>query len=231
MPHGKSYINLQELSNQVLSLGEFCMGTDEFVTEDAMMYMLNVALAELHDILSNVFQDYFLARADLLVDGANGGDNALLPSDFQRAVKVFYNSGSSRYPVSKFMLDDLNRLDQETASPGSVYRYRILGEAIYFVPPPPLGAGTFELWYVPRYQYLEDWADTVHISVPIMWTDFVVNDVIARLLAKEESDPTYFMNKKEEARNRIISTASQRDAGRPEQVADVTSIDVYDVYP
>lgn len=224
---GKSWVTLRELSNRVLAAGEFTMdaaGT-EFVTEAEMIFNLNSALAELHDMLAGVYQDYFIAKADLIVDG-NGpsADSAMLPPDFQRALKVFYVDSGGRTPVRRFMLDDLATLSPVAGirGYGENYTYRILGEEVHFLPSPAAGSpATFELWYIPRYQYLDDWSARIHISVPVSWVDYVVFDVVARFLAKEESDPSYFVMKREECRKRITAAATQRDAGSPGRVTDV----------
>jgi hypothetical protein len=229
---------MKELANRVLAAGEFQMGTagTEFCSNEEMLFNLNSALAEMHDLLADVFQDYFIAKANLVVDG-NGGtqDSAMLPEDFQRCLKVFYVTGTSRTPVDRFMLDDLSTLNDYpifSIGSGAGYKYRIMGEEVHFIPTPPAGsAAEFELWYVPRYQYLEDWADRIHISVPVSWTDYVVYDVVARLLAKEESDPSYFLAKREECRQRFIAAATQRDAGRPQRMTEVSIPSYEDILP
>jgi hypothetical protein len=56
--------------------------------------------------------------------------------------------------------------------------------------------------------------DSVDWAVPFGWTAYIVNDVCAQLMAREESDPTPWLARKEEAKKLIVDAALKRDLGK-----------------
>lgn len=216
-------LKLSELKAIILDQAD--MTNSGFITDTRLTYWINAELSELHDLLVVSFEDYFLAKE--IIPLAGDIENYTLPDDFYKDIKVFYVDGTKRYRLRRFMIEEFDRYSNDYYA---VYPfngvsevdlfYRIIGNEIYVAPPPSLG-GKLELWYVPQFERLIDPNDTVHFQVPIGWEDFVVCGVAARCLAKEESDPTFFVIKKAEIKQRIIEAAETRDEGGENRVVDV----------
>jgi hypothetical protein len=59
-----------------------------------------------------------------------------------------------------------------------------------------------------------DLTDSITWNVPFAWTNYVVWDVCAQLMAREESDFNFWMGRKMEAKQVILNAAMNRDLGR-----------------
>ena len=216
-------LKLSELKAIILDQAD--MTDSGFITDTRLTYWINAELSELHDLLVTSFEDYFLAKE--IIPLAGDTENYALPDDFYKAIKVFYVDGLNRYRLRRFMVEELDQFSNDYYSAythnGLNYVdlfYRIVGNELY-VAPLPAGTGAIEFWYVPQFERLVDPNDTVHFQVPIGWEDFVICGVAARCLAKEESDPTFFLGKKMEIKQRIIDAAEARDQGGENRVVDV----------
>jgi hypothetical protein len=65
-----------------------------------------------------------------------------------------------------------------------------------------------------RARVYSDVTDTDDWQIPFNWSNFVVFDVCAQLMAREESDFNYWMARKVEAAQQITSAAMQRNLGK-----------------
>jgi len=214
-------LKLSELKAIILDQAD--MTDSGFITDIRLTYWINAELSELHDLLIDSFEDYFLAKKIITLAGDT--ENYALPDDFYKAIKVFYMDGTNRYRLRRFMMEELDQYSNDYYSayvmaPEVDLCYRVEGNEIYIAPTPSLG-GRLELWYIPQLERLVDPNDTVHFQIPIGWEDYVVCGVVARCLAKEESDPTFFLMKKAEIKARIIEMAATRDEGGENRVVDV----------
>ena len=120
-------------------------------------------------------------------------------------------------------MDDLGFDNEYSASLGATLRnlrYRVLGQKIYFTPRPGQ-SGTIEIFYIPGFTRVLQ--DDAPISFPIQvgWEDVVISGMAARLLQREESDPSVMLLEKAQGIQRIKNAAADRDAGEPHRVADV----------
>jgi hypothetical protein len=169
-------------------------------------------------MLVTSYEDYFYSTGSITL--VNGTDNYALPTDVYKLRKVFYKEGTDRYIVRRMSLDDLSNV-AGTVYPKHNYRYRMMGQRIFLSPIP--GTGTLELWYVPEYAVLTSDSSTVALVVPVVgWDDYLVLCVAIRCLLKEESDVTALLIEKQAFEKRLVKAASERDAGEPESVIDVS---------
>jgi len=199
------------------------MDASEFVTETEALNWLNLAVGELHEILVGLFEDYFLSRVEL----QPGKMEYVLPDDFFKLLKV-YDTDSGQ-PIRRFTLDD--NLPGSYQSDSFVKtRYRIMGNKIIFNKDLPHLA---ELWYAPQPQIINDLKDELQVSIPINWSGFLADDITARMLAKEESDYSFYELRKAQFVKRCKEVASERDAGESKVVVDVyrrdLEVDDYDL--
>jgi hypothetical protein len=84
----------------------------------------------------------------------------------------------------------------------------------------PSRAGSLEYWYAPQFAPPATDATVIETAIPVGWEDYVVYQVVAQLLAKEESDPSFWMQERDRAMQRILAAMTPRDAGEPKAVSD-----------
>jgi len=75
------------------------------------------------------------------------------------------------------------------------------------------------LWYVPRCPVLVN--DTDIVDGVNGWEQYIIASVCAKVMVKQEMDPSPFAAEKESMRERIIDEAANRNAGDPSTVTDV----------
>lgn len=210
------------------------VGTAEWTT------FINKAMFELYDLLTTVYEDYFLADPIQftsdgttfiydLPDGSNEFTNAITQATF--TPKPFYklmgvdlalqNSPNGYVTVNKFNFIDRNRfVYPNTAS--TIYgvfnlQYRVMGDKIQFIPTPSANQG-LRLWYIPRLTELLSDTDTTDIGIS-GWLEYVVVRAAKYALDKEESDTTKLDEELIFMKQRIEESASNRDAGQPDKIS------------
>jgi hypothetical protein len=212
-------VTLSELQTSIKDQAD--MENSSFIDDTQLTYWINVAIAELHDLLVASFAEYFVKKIEFSL--VANQEQYLLPSDFFKAIKLFYREGDNRFQLKRFMMEELGRYSDEVINSvinNQYLRYRIIGGLIYFAPLPN-AAGTVELWYVPHATKLVDSGDKIHYSVPVGWEDYIVTSCVIRCLAKEESDVSFWMQRKAFLIQHIQDMASDRDEGESERVTDV----------
>lgn len=190
--------------------------TDAFASQAEVLDVANDALAELHDLLVEVWDDY-LTKQDTSTTLSTTVQYVSLPTDFYKVIACFILDNSQRYELLPFEWLDYSGIN--TSEQSSRPRYRPVGNKMWF-DRIPVSAYTLELWYVPQFQPITDRNEVVPLYIYPGWESFIVYHVAAYLLAKEESDPTYCVTQRELARKRIESVAANRNAAKPKMVID-----------
>lgn len=184
---------------------------------------VNDGISSLHDMLVNSFEDYYRSLSNISV--VSGTAAYSLPSDFYKVLKVFALSGSQRYQLKRFQLDELDVLQDEFipyARQLSNMTYRVLGSQIWFAPEPN-ASGAVELWYAPQATVLSGDGDTVTVYAPVSWWEEYVSLYAAvKLKVRERTDPGPLMMLLQKCEQRIMSAAQERDAGEPQRVTDTS---------
>jgi len=215
-----SVTTLAEL--RVKAIHDADMTSSGFAVADRVDEDINLELGELYDLVVMAYEDDFVTTANVSV--VTGTESYSLPSDFYKSRKVFWKTSDRRYRLRRFMLSDLeSRIGDYTAlgSSGRNLYYRVLGDKIYFSPK-PIESGTVELFYLPEMTKLVADSDPISFSIPVSsWEDAVIAGAAARLLIREDSDPTPLLSRKASVIQRIMRAASDRDAGEPQRVTDV----------
>lgn len=185
---------------------------------------INAAMGELYDLLVTAYEDYFYSTSDVtLVSGTESYD---LPTDFYKAVKVYYKeSNGARWDMARFTMSEL--ADRTYGVPSVAesrhLRYRIMGDKIIFHPE-PLASGTVELWYIPELTKLatdgSDASTAITFCAPVQWEEYLIVSTAIRLLDREESDSSMLRAERDRMTARIISSAADRDAGEPMRIND-----------
>jgi len=195
------------------------MTNSEFVTDAGITRWINLELSELHDMIVNTQEDYYTSRWSF--SSTSTSNEILLPVDFYKMIKLFDVSNGGRVAVPRFMVGDLET-DPDYASTSTNPSYRIVGQRVFIN---PASAYDFEMWYIPQFKKLVNLTDEISLAIPEGWEDFVIAGVAARCLAKEESDPSFFLSRKNAVAARIATMLTLRDAG-PTCMVDVYRRDI-----
>lgn len=211
-----------------------------FVTMPEWNSYINQSYFELYDLLTTVYEDYYLAPAILFTTNGtqylfdlptgvntftNSAGGTFTPAPFYklRGVDLALNNASNAFvTIDKFNFGDRNRfVYPNTAS--TIYgvfnmRYRLMGSQIEFIPTPSAGQ-QIRLWYIPRLAELL--RDTDIVDGISGWTEYIITDAAIKALQKEESDVTVLAAQKMALIKRIEESAMNRDVGSPDTITDV----------
>lgn len=197
-----------------------------FVSDAEIVDYINVAMAEIHDLLVDKYEDYYVSTTTYTLPGGNPGT---LPATFYKALGVDFDSGGVSYRLKRYSFQERNMYN----SPGAVAariadtRYAIQGNQIKFIPDPTT-SGTVTLHYVPEAQRFSSGSTSATIvslapAIANGYEEYVVVDAAIKCLLKEESDVQPHMVYKEQLRKRLEAAAGNRDAGESYKISDVNT--------
>lgn len=196
-----------------------------FVSDSEFNQYISDSYAELYDLLVSKFEDYYVA-GPLTFTVASGASSYTLPADFYKLKGVDRSSnGSSDW----YSLRAFNFAQRNSRRSTNLHRsnypdlsYKIFGNTLRFTPDDD-AAGTYRLWYIPRYTALT--LDTDTVDGVNGWEIYIVTDAAIKALQKEESDVSVLMQQKMMLIKRIEDMAANRDVGEPETVTDIRNQD------
>lgn len=215
-----------------------------FVTLPEWNSYINQAMFELYDLLVTSYNDYFMAPyASFTMNGSSvshplpdgttafidSNGNSFVPQPFYKmlGVDLALNTANNAYvSVPKFVWADRNKfVYPNTAS--TIYgvfnlRYRVMGSNIEFIPTPS-GNQTIRLSYIPRLRQLLQETDTTTDGIS-GWIEYVIVRAAIYALAKEESDTSDLKEQLLFVKQRIEESAANRDAGQPDTISDIRSV-------
>lgn len=197
------------------------MENTQFVTDAELTNYINNSYAELYDLLISKYEDYFMADpVQFTLSGTT--TTYTLPSDFYklRGIDTQDGGGSPWSPVDRFNFEDRNASVVPNLYSGVEVMYRLAGGKIRFTPEDAC-AGTYRLWYIPRFTPLVNNSDV--LSDVMDFDEYIIVDAARKCLVKEESDTTEMNVAKNNLTTRILAMAANRDSNRPETITDVTS--------
>ena len=237
IPVVAGYMSLQQI--RTLSQQKADRVNSSFVTLPEWNGFINLAADELYDLVTTVYEDYqvhepvyFLTNYNQssypLPDGITtfknvNGSTITPPPIYKLAgVDLGLNAAPNGYvSVQKYNFIDRNKyIFPNTAS--TIYgvfglQYRLIGNAIRFIPQ-PASAQTIGIWYVPRRTQLLLETDTTDGYNG--WTNYIITRAAKYALDKEESDTSKLDAEILYLKQRIEESAANRDEGQPDTVAD-----------
>jgi hypothetical protein len=101
---------------------------------------------------------------------------------------------------------------------GTNLLYRVLDQYLELIPTPNIANLNFRLGYIPTYPALVSMTDT--FDGVNGWEEFILFDVVIKMLTKQEADASVWIGEKAETVKRIEAMASARDVGNPQRVSD-----------
>ncbi len=200
------------------------MVNSSFVTDAEIDDMINYEMGDLYDLLVGSFEDHFISTSTIAL--VSGTENYNLPSDFYKLRAVFFKDAGQgqRWRLQRINIAEFEYDYEYYGSVGGFnryMRYRILDDQIYFVPE-PIGSGSIELFYVPEMTKISSDSTPISFNVPTQgWEQYVVAGTAARMLSKEESDPSALLAEQGRIKANIQHMAVNRDAASPERTLDV----------
>lgn len=188
-----------------------------FVTDAELMEYLNQEIARLWTrLVQGQGHPHFRSSTSYTVTPSTTVQ--ALPSDFYQVQECTAVIGGFTGPLRPFMAAERGFLQNSGFSAvNTTTRYRIQANNIEYLPVTQNFTST--LYYTPTQTRLVSGSDVFdgfcgYEAVPIYGACAVV-------LAKEESDPAFYLGLKADAYRDIDALISQRDASNPERVSDV----------
>lgn len=219
----------------------------QFVTTAEVNGYIMQSLYELYDLLIDLYEDYFKAPSAIFFS-INNQQIYPMPNgvtqfhqDLGTSVGPLFTaapaykllgldlglntSNNGWVTVDKYNFIDRNRYFYPNSA-STIYgvfncQYRWLGNNLELIPYPSSNQ-PFRIQYIPRLPVLLQPQDITTTSIS-GWLEYVITDVAIKILQKEESDVTILGMQKQALIGRIQSSASNRDAGRPDTISDTRS--------
>lgn len=174
-----------------------------FVSTAEWTNYINGSYTELYGLLVQAFEDYYVASPySFVTDGIN--QLFALPTNpamFKLlGVDLQVQASSLWVTLKPFSFNDRNNFGLVNS-------------------PAPMAGQTVRLWYVPALTALSGDSD-VTVDIQNGWEEFIVIDAAMKAMAKEESDVSVLMARKQSITERLNAEAQNRDAGSPSRIVD-----------
>jgi hypothetical protein len=177
------------------------------------------------DELFSIGQLYY--RSSVTISTVNNQSVYTLPADFYKVKLVSVQGRSGTWGRAQ-QIDDADVPDALNAGVNGYadefYGY-VLGGAFGVTPtetiewlPAPRFVRPFRVDYFPSAVFAISGGEYALRAHGNGWEEYIVADVAARLIEREEGDPTSWLRRKAEALDRIKRTAALRDMSQPTRV-------------
>lgn len=179
------------------------MVNSSFVSTAEWTNYINGSYQELYGLLVQAFSDYYVATPfSFVTDGiSNLFPLPTSPAMFKLlGVDLQVQASSLWLTLKPFTFQDRNRFGLVNS-------------------PVPMAGQTVRLWYVPVLTPLSNDAD---LTVDILngWEEYIILDAAMKAMAKEESDVSVLMARKQAIIARLNAETENRDAGNPTAIVD-----------
>jgi hypothetical protein len=205
------------------------MEGSEFISDAQIGNWLTSSARRLYNLLlRHKGVEYYARRSTINTSAGVAEYN--LPSDFYQLLGIrLVASSSDQYPLEPFSIQQIGELNSSGAyGTDRPSHYRTKGmfaidgsttptEVVELLPAPK-GTYRVELDYVPAFQIVS--SGTVFYNGINGWEEFMVYDVAARMLAKQESDPNFCLGQLARLEDEIKALSAKRDR-RPAVMVDV----------
>ena len=204
-----------------------------FCTDAEITDYINDAVAELHEMMVNEFELYYVESTSLTLPGANP---STLPADFWKALGCDFEYGGVKRRIRRYMFQERNVYESPLLKQGYMANtfFIIQGNQIRFIPESP-PSGTVTFWYVPEPQQFSSASTstqlhTVDKALAKGFERFIVLDAAIKMMQKEESDTSILVAEREATRERLRQAAAVRTPGESRAIADVKAGTAFDDY-
>jgi len=196
------------------------MENNLFISNAEWTTYLNGSLGELYDLLLEAHPEYFGISVSKVVASPN--NYFLLPDDFYKllGLDVQVDSMGKWATVSPYMFQERNFINVRRFP---FYRfaqvkYRLMAGKC-MMQPDDMAAGTYQMWYAPRYTPFVSDSDVIE-GLLEDYRDYIIIDAAIKALTKEESDASQLTQQKMIIKKRLEDAAAERDYGKTERISD-----------
>ncbi len=209
------------------------MENDNTVTDSELTSYINNSLAELDGLLAIRYEEYRLKNYISVLSG--GASNIIpIPSDFWKLRGVDYqlqNTVPSNAPIwyalKRFEFPQRNRFNNNMVYASSLYGKNIgfyLGAQGIILTPASYAAGTYQVWYTPKFVTLIALTDILDLYMDTQaWIEYAIVDCCIKIFNKLNLDPSGYAMEKEALKHRIEAESDNRDTSGPQCVIDSAS--------
>lgn len=212
--------NLIQMVRWRADLGDSSTGS-EYVTDAEITAYLNSSLGELDDILTTTYETYKTTKVTISI---TSGNSFPVPANFLQLRGVDRQiSGvwATLYPFNSEQRNSFNYPWLAAPLPGGYAEvfYQLAGANVEIIPASS-AIGVYQLHYVPEFVKLVSVGDTLQSYMDSQaWHEFAVAGVCAKILMKQDLDPSAFFAEKQAHQQRIVNAAKPRDIGPPKSRA------------
>jgi len=208
--------------------------TGRFVEQDELKLMIDEGARGLYDLLvTHRGKPYF--SKDLSIPTVVGQPNYVLPQDFYQLTALRGIFQSTAFDIWDYNSSEETTLIQLSITGGYVpvmSRYTLRGvqsvpgpvsapgERVISILPIPNQVFTLSMSYIPSCVRADDTTDEVYYDGVSGWEEWIIWDCVAKMLAKQETDPSFAMASKAAVEVRIRALAGSLDSLHPERARD-----------
>jgi hypothetical protein len=186
----------------------------QFVTDAEILSQLCLSYQELYDLIVATDPSYFCKPSSTFtVTSTATAAMSSVASDCYKPVMMEYAAGGAGTGYV-----DVPMVGFHERNSCSMRSWTLAGSTIYFTPPEQ-APGTYRLWYVPQATTFGT-SSSATVETQNGWEEFMICDVAAKVLAKEESDPSVALAGKAAAQARIEQMVT-RSLQEPPTVVDI----------
>lgn len=213
-------ITLAEIKTNARSLAD--MVANDFVTDAELLVYINTAIAQLHDMLIEAYDDEYFINLSSPALTTIGTASYSLPTDFYKLKGVDIKLDSVNWlSIQPFNFNERNKyadfgtwmLNGQTN-----VRYRILGSNILFTPVPDTSV-YYRIGYVPVATKLSVDADVYNDFN--QYSEYVVLSAAIKMLNKQELDASNLSEERDRIIKHINEAKLNRDSSRASSISDI----------
>lgn len=186
---------LGDLMKRALAYAEYPKDSLDEDQQAQLINDINDGLIELWEVIVDSREE--LINSSYTFSLVSGTESYALPTDFYKALKLFYVSNDRRYPIARFNLEEVAGF------------------------PKPLSSGSIELWYAPRCVRMKNKKAQVSSLIPIGWENYAALFAASRLIGTEGTDGSWVSQERDRLIQRITEHIGDRDA-TADRIGDVS---------
>lgn len=182
--------------------------------------LINESLGDFHDLILSSREDWLLTYVELSLTGSSYS----FPNDVWRVRGVDRLSGTDYFPLKRLEWEDRGRASRtypwfEVDGVDCGLRWNVENNVLKFFPT-GTAPGAVRFTYIPTSPVLSGSSQTLSTPYTVNnWDAWIVNDVAAKMLSKEESDPSDCLKRRDSITARITAAAKRDDTGARQMVS------------
>ena len=186
-------------------------GTSVDLTSAVLNDLVNDAVYEAWDVITNKFLDYFTVAGSIAMVAATQA--YAVPTDFHKFRALWMPDGTRRHRMLPIALDAAHSYVGQSVGHRSEYRYLLMNRQVS-IWPLPAEAATLVLYYVPIKTEMTLDADTVTFDTPIE-LKYVLATAWHDILDRQNLDPSPAVAKMQQYEAKLRTSADNLDASEP----------------